>query len=179
MYDCGCVVCMVEIMIRAFENRSSDESSISRLVNLSGARLCGKIIVLDSTPGYVNSLYSSSFALISGRFHSIVHLRSPTFPSGSRSTIHHHNSFLVLGENVRGDPFDRLSMFVLIVGPAGRDFTVSRRYRLSNCKFRVVVVADDSRLSRQRIAYGGTSVMSESRNYSTQLIVTKERKVGE
>ncbi|KYN33255.1 hypothetical protein ALC56_12404, partial [Trachymyrmex septentrionalis] len=94
--------------------------------------------------------YSPSFALISGRFHSTAHLRSPAFPSGSRSTIHHHNSFLAPGENVRGDPFGRLSMFVPMVGPAGRDFTVGT----------------------------GTSTMSEFRNYSTQLIVTKERRVG-
>lgn len=50
--------------------------------------------------------------------------------------------------------------------------------RLPNCKFRVVVVADDSRLSRQRIAYeerrrDELCRTLESGNYSTQLIATR------
>ncbi|KYQ55202.1 hypothetical protein ALC60_05827 [Trachymyrmex zeteki] len=48
--------------------------------------------------------------------------------------------------------------YIKVTNQSSKFLIQSTQYiRLSNCKFLVVVVADDSRLSRQRVAYEGVS----------------------
>lgn len=87
----------------------ADESIISRPMNSSGARLCGKIIVSDPLSSRcVNSPLRLISPLVSDRFHPAAHLRSSACLSAPRSAIHHYNSFpLAPGENARDDPLYR------------------------------------------------------------------------